>query len=252
MMFLIMAGTSPAQARLLNIGGSLSLNYNKSTTYTETDAGNTSTSIHSFGQQYTIGLFGDFYRLGNYRADVSWLDQKVTLVDADQKNRFNVTDYRLTMGLFPLWSPLSLSREQIVRKTDSDIRGVSSTTKDTVDSMGANWVVNTARLPRLVLNYQQSELKSDSGEKFITRAASAYTDGTMGVTRLTAGYQFSESDTSSSEPTTSHGVNLDANSQLTTSLTLMAFGRYTSTHLPKSALPTSQTTSGSSAAGVSF
>ena len=243
----IVAGASQAQARLLNIGGSLSLNYNRSTTFSETDAGSTSTSINSFGQQYNIGVFGDFYRLGNYRADVTWLEQVVNLEDADQKNRFNVTDYRLSMGLFPMWSPLSLSREQIVRKTDLESMGVSRTTKDRVDSMGANWVINTARLPRLVLNYQQSELKSDSGGKFMTRAASAFTDATMGVTRVTAGYQFSESDTSTSEPTTSHGINLDTNSQLTLSLTLMAFARYTSTHLPESG-----TTSPVSAPGVSF
>lgn len=253
-MFWIVVGSTEAQARLLNIGGSLNVNYNRSTTFSKTDLGSTSTSINSFGQQYNIGLFGDFYRLGNYRADVTWLDQVVNLEDANQKNRFNVTDYRLSMGLFPLWSPLNLSREQIVRKTDLEMGGVSATTKDRVDSMGANWVINSARLPRLVLNYQQSELKPDTGNKLTTRAASAYTDATMGATHVAAGYQFSESDISGpdSKPTTSHGINLDANSQLTTSLSFIAFGRYTSTHLPESALPVSQTTTGASAPGISF
>lgn len=248
----IVAGSTEAQARLLNIGGSLNVNYNRSTSFSRTDLGSTSNTINSLGQQYNVGMFGDLYRLGNYRADVTWMDQVVDLVDANQKNRFNVTDYRLSMGLFPLWSPLNLSRERVERKTDLQIAGLSTTTRDRVDNMGANWVINSARLPRLVLNYQQTELKSDAGNKFTTRSASAYTDTTMGATRVAAGYQFSESDTTASSPTTSQGVNLDVNSQLTTSLAFVAFGRYTSTHLSTSLPVSSQTTTGASVPGVSF
>ncbi|MBI3811981.1 MAG: hypothetical protein HY283_07235 [Nitrospirae bacterium] len=251
-MLWIVAGGSEAQARLLNIGGSLNINYNRSTSFSKTDLGSTSSTINSFGQQYNVGLFGDFYQLGNYRADVTWMDQVVTLVDVDQKNHFNVMDYRLSMGLFPLWSPLNLSRDQVIRKTDLEIAGLSTTTRDRVDSMGANWVINSARLPRTVLNYQQSELKPDTGNKFTTRSASAYTDTTLGATRVAAGYQFNESDTAGSPSTTSHGINLDANSQLTTSLFFNAFGRYTSMHLSNNLPVSSQTTTGASAPGFSF
>jgi hypothetical protein len=249
--FLIVVEASQVHARVLNIGGSLSVNYNRSTSFSKTDFGNTSTTVNSIGQRYSGEVFGDYYRLGNYRADVSWTEQDVHLVDADQKNRFNVTDYRLTVGLFPQWSPLNLSRERILRKTDLESGGLSLTTKDRVDSLGANWVIHTTRLPALVLNYQQSQLKSDSGENFITRSASAYSDTTIGFTRISAGYQFSETDSSSSGPTKSHGVNLDTNSQLTTSLTFVAFGHYTNTHLPEGAV-VSQTTTGVSTPGVSF
>jgi len=256
--FLIVVEASQVHARVLNIGGSLSVNYNRSTSFSKTDFGSTSTTVNSVGQRYSGEVFGDYYRLGSYRADVSWMEQDVNLVDADQKNRFNVTDYRLTVGLFPQWSPLNLNRERILRKTDLESGGLSVTTKDRVDSLGGNWVIHAARLPTLILNYQQSRLDSDSGENFITRSASAYSDTTIGFTRVSAGYQFSETDTNAKDingkdtpPTTSHGVNLDTTSQLTTSLTFVAFGHYTNTHLPEGAV-VSQTTTGVSTPGVSF
>ncbi len=221
-----------AEARPLNLGGSLSINYGRATTFQDTDTGKTRTTILTLGQQYTLGVFGDFYRLGGYRADVSWMDQKVNMKNLDQENRFNVVDYRLSLNLFPQLSPLSLTRQQIVRKTDLESAGVSITTKDRVDSFGANWVLNIRRMPRLVMNYQQSDLRTDQGSDFTTRAASAFTDMAIGVTRLNLGYQFSETEAESGR-TRSNGWNLDTNSQLTTSLTLTAFARYSSTSLPE-------------------
>ena len=66
----IIGAASETQARLLDIGGSLNISYGGSKTYSETDAGAFKSSINTIGQQYGIGIFGDAYRLGSYRADV--------------------------------------------------------------------------------------------------------------------------------------------------------------------------------------
>ncbi len=231
--FSVMGGIGESEARLLNIGGSLSVNYNRSMTFSGSDAGATSTSVNSFGQQYNLGISGDAYKLGGYGAHVSWLEQVVNLEDTDQKNRFNVTDYRLTFNLFPQWSPLSLTRQRTVRKTDLELQTLGITTKDRIDSLSANWTMSIRQLPRLIFNYQQSELNTAAPGTFLTRSASAFTDTVMGVTRIAVGYQFSETDISSSEPSRSHGLNLDTGSEVTTHLTVTAYGRYTTSRLPE-------------------
>jgi len=245
------AGTAEVEARLLNIGGSLTVNYTRTDSYSYTDFAHENSTVSSLGQQYQVGLFGDMARVGNYRADVIWLEQDIRLQDVDERNRYNVTDYRLNLGLFPQWSPLTLNREQIVRRNDLEFGNVSYTLKDRIDTFGGNWVINMARIPRLVANYQQSKLRADSGNDFLTRAATVYTDTSIGVTRISAGYQFTQTDSSTSDTTTSNGVNLDTNSQLNTSLTLLVYGRYTSSHLANTAVP-SQLTTGVPSPGVSF
>lgn len=249
-LWLVVEG-SESQARLLNIGGSLNISYNKSTTFSDTDAGNTNSTIRSLNQQYGVYVFGDAYRLGGYRADVSWLDQSSTLDQTNQKNRFTVTDYRLMFNLFPVWSPLNLSAQHMNRKSDLSLSGASLTTQDRIDSLGANWVVNLRKIPRLVLNYQQTKLDADSGLKYLTRSFTALADSTLGRTHWTAGYQFSEADTNTSSPSTSNGYNLDTNTQLSSGLTLTAYGRYAQRHVPESvaAIPL---VPGGPTAGVSF
>jgi len=251
-LFLVSAAqTARVEARLLNIGGSLTVNYSRADSFSYTDFARVNSTVTSLGQQYQVGLFGDFSRLGNYRADVIWLEQDVHLPDADQRNRYNVTDYRLNVGLFPMWSPLSLNREQIIRRNDLEIGNISYTLKDRIDTFGGNWVINMARMPRVVANYQESKLNADSGNNFLTRAATVYTDTTVGVTQISAGYQFSQTDATTSGTTTSNGVNLDTNSQLSAGMSLLLYGRYTSSHLPNTAIPT-QLTTGVPSPGVSF
>jgi hypothetical protein len=240
-----------AQARLLNIGGNLNISYDKSTTFSDTDVSNTTSTIRSLNQQYGLFVFGDAYRLGGYRADVSWLDQSSNLDQTDQKSRFNVVDYRLTFNLFPVWSPLNLSAQHVERKSDLSSGGASLSSKDHIDSLGANWVVNLHNVPRTVLNFQQSKLDSDSGTKYLTRTFTALTDTNIGTTHLSGGYQFSMADTNTSSSSTSNGLNLDTNTLLTSSLTLTAYGRYAQRHVPENvaAIPL---VPGGPTAGVSF
>ncbi|HET6464780.1 MAG TPA: hypothetical protein VFH55_04115 [Nitrospiria bacterium] len=247
----VVAECAEAQARLLNIGGNLNISYDKSTTFSDTQINNSNSTITSLNQQYGLFVFGDAYRLGGYRADVSWLDQSSNLDQTNQKSRFTVMDYRLTFNLFPVWSPLNLSAQHVERKSDLSISGASLTSQDHIDSLGANWVVNLHQMPRTVLNFQQSKLDSDSGTKYLTRTFTALSDTTIGNTHLSGGYQFSMADTNTSSPSTSNGVNLDTNTQLTSSLTLTAYGRYAQRHVPENvaAIPL---VPGGPTAGVSF
>jgi len=249
-LWFVVEGTE-AQARLLNIGGNLNVSYDKSTTFSDTQINNSNSTITSLNQQYGLFVFGDAYRLGGYRADVSWLDQSSNLDQTNQKSRFNVTDYRLTFNLFPVWSPLNLSAQHVERKSDLSLGGASVTSQDHIDSLGANWVVNLQKIPRTVFNFQQSRLNSDSGTNYLTRTFTVLSDTTIGTTYLSGGYQFSMADTNTSSPSTSNGVNLDTNTQLTTSLTLTAYGRYAQRHIPENvaAIPL---VPGGPTAGVSF
>ena len=233
---------------MLNLGGSATLNYNNSTTYSKQKGSPaTETSNANYGQLYNINLFGDLLRLGSYRADWGWSEQLTKsngrpcpflktmfgcIENASQESRFNVRDDRQTLNLFPQWSPLSLTRQHIVRKTSI------SDTRDTTDSLGGSWMVNIRKLPRLMLNYQQTKLKQEpSGMELISRAGSVMTDLTFNATRIGMGYQFSQTDGNRTEETHSHGANLDLNSQLTTNLTLSAFIRYMNTRIPAAAVP---------------
>jgi hypothetical protein len=247
----VVAECAEAQARLLNIGGNLNISYDKSTTFSDTQINNTNSTITSLNQQYGLFVFGDAYRLGGYRADVSWLDQSSNLDQTNQKSRFTVMDYRLTFNLFPVWSPLNLSAQHVERKSDLSSSGASITSQDHIDSLGANWVINLHQIPRMVLNFQQSKLDSDSGTNYLTRTFTALSDTNIGATHLSGGYQFSMADTNTSSPSTSNGLNLDTNTQLTSGLTLTAYGRYAQRHIPGNvtAIPL---VPGGPTAGVSF
>jgi len=227
----------PAQARLLNIGGSLSINYSRSTGYLVSDAATTRDTIHSLGEQYGLVLSGDLYNLGDYNGGITWTQQTFSLEGRNQKSRVTIKEYRLGVNLFPQWSPLGLTRQRNIRKSDAEFRNQSISTWDRVDTFGANWVLNLRRVPKTNLSYQESKLTTKGGGNLTTRSASANTDGVLGVTRIAFGYQFSETDSSSSSPSRSHGLNLDTISQLTTDLTLSAYGRYSTSHSPVATAP---------------
>ena len=138
----------------------------------------------------------------------------------------------MSVNLFPQWSPLSLTGQRVVRQTDLDLAAVRVATKDRIDSFGANWVLNIRPMPRLVLNYQESDLKTDASGDFTTRSGTASTDFTMGpATRLAIGFQFSETETQSGT-SSSGGGNVDVSSQPTLSLTVTGYARYVNTSLP--------------------
>lgn len=218
---------STAEARILNLGGSLNVNYSRAITL----ADNGNSAVNSSGLQANLNLSGDAYRVGSYNGEVSLLNQTVNVETTDQKNRFSVTSYRLALNLFPQWSPLGLTGQRTVRKTDLELATLRVTTKDRIDSLGANWVMSISHLPRLVLSYQ--ETATHPGGRSTSHAYSAFTDTSVGVTRIAVGYQLSTTEAPPGGTSRSHGVNIDTSSQLTTSLIVTAYGRYSSSHLPE-------------------
>lgn len=222
-----------AQARALNLGGSLQLTYST----TMTDSESSENKITTFGQRYSLGAFGDLLRIGSYRADVSWFDERLETrsefgtTTTEQERRLNILDYRLSMNLFPTQSPLSLTAQQINRKNE-----VGITTEETVKVFGASWVVHLRRLPRFVLSYQRSGLEAETegtaGREFETQAATVQAEQTIGSTRIMAGYQVQETEVEETGSSRSQGLNLNVNSQLTTSLLLAGAARYTTTRTP--------------------
>ena len=237
----VMFGAPVAEARLLNLGGSLSINYNSSITSSKTGSVSSRTTVRSLGQQYTLRMYGDFYLLGSYNLDFSLLNQKVNIQSADQENRYRIQDYRASVHLFPKWLPVNITRQTTVRKTDLEISNLSITTKDRIDTLGANMILNFRRIPRTVLNYRQSELQTDTSTgDFITRATSVFSDVSIGATRLSGGFQHTETKVADSgtggQKSSSLGYNIDANSQLTSALNVTAAGRYTTNRLGEPAL----------------
>jgi hypothetical protein len=223
-----------AHARALNLGGSLQVSY--SLTRTETES--SETENRTFGQRYSLNASGDLLRFGGYRVDISWFNDDTTtkteiagFLSTEQDREITILDYRLSFDLFPTRSPLSLTAEQINRKNE-----VGITTEERLNIFGANWILNLRQLPRVVLNYQRSSLDSQTegagtGD-FTTQAATIQTDGSIQNTRISAGYQFSETDLEVGGTFRSQGLNLNVNSQLTTSLMMIATARYTTTRTP--------------------
>lgn len=224
-----------AQARALNLGGSLQLTYS----ITTTDSEGSESEIMTFGQRYSLGAFGDLLRFGSYRADVSWFDEKLDTrsesgtTTTERESRLNILDYRFSANLFPTLSPLSLTAQQINRKNE-----VGVTTEETVNLFGANWVLNLRRFPRMVLNYQRSALDTQTegagGSDFTSQAATFQADGSIENTRIAMGYQLQETEIEVGGTSRAQGLNLNVSSQITPSLLATGTARYSTAQTPPS------------------
>ena len=157
-----LVGVPLAEARLLNLGGSLGVTYNRSTTFSDTQGFRSRTAVHSIGQRYSLGAFGDFYLLGSYTLNFSLVEQLTVLENVNQETRYRIKDYRGSVHLFPKWMPVNLTRQTSKRRTDLKSASVGFTTRDRIDTLGANMVMNFRRIPRTVLNYRQSKLQADA------------------------------------------------------------------------------------------
>lgn len=222
-MVLAFSVTTPArvQARLLQLGGSIELGYGQSRTKGETFDSSTST----FDQRYNLGATGDVGRLGNYRADATWFDERLS-PDNTEDTRFIIKDYRVGVNLLPTISPLSLQAERIDRSTET-----TETSDETITIYSANWLLDLRSLPRLNFNAQRSVLDTGSGPELETNTAGVQADGTIQDTRLAAAYQYSHSDFGPGG-TRTHGLNLNVSTQLTANLLFNGDARYSSSRTP--------------------
>ncbi len=203
--------------------------------------------VNSYTPRFNVSLSGELPTrlLGNYQFRHSWTKRNLgtcsegnkllVCKDVEQRNWYRVRDYTGSIGFFPGLSPLTVTGQNILRESGTDTSGNVVSTRDRVESRAATWNLNIRRMPRLILIYQQAELKPDSGFDVLTRAASAMSDSSIGKMEVRAGYQFSESesgDLGSSTRSTTHGLNLDVFSEFSPGLMGSAYVRVVKTDLP--------------------
>jgi hypothetical protein len=227
--------TTWVHARLLNPSASVTLTYTLATT----DAENSETEINTFGQRYRVGLSSSLRTIGTLQGDASWFDERFesrTVTQSavsDQERRLNVLDFHFAADLLPAKFPLALTANRVRRK--NEFSGL--TTEETIDTLGIHWIGNYARLPRLTASYNLADLDTETvgGSKdFTSQALTINADGSIKNTRITAGYQVSQNKVEDSGTSRSQGLNLGANSQLTTNLQVLGLARYSSSRTPPS------------------
>jgi hypothetical protein len=219
-----------AEARLFTLSGLVELSYGDS----QTEINGQTSEIATYTQRYNLGAHGDLVtpRIGMYRADVGFTNQRLDLTTQQESQKFETQDYRLSFDLLPLVAPLSLTAQRVTRL--GEVGTVES--KETITSYSAGWVVDLARVPRLVLNAQHTELDTGLQSEFASDVFSVNADETYNKTRVSAGYQYSATETQSVEKIQTHGLNLGVNSELRPGLLASCSGSYTSADVPPSAV----------------
>ncbi|HLB03164.1 MAG TPA: hypothetical protein VJM77_08540 [Nitrospiria bacterium] len=219
LLFSLIAGD--AEARPLNLRGSIDLNYGWTTLETTT----AQTTTRSFLHRYSLGSFGDLWdpRLGTYDADVSY--QGDTGKTDGVKNRDSDTlDYRLGISLLPRKSPLTLFAQRITRENDLP----PSTSRNTLDTYSLAWDLPLRRLPALRFNLFQTDSRTIPSTIGTTRTRAASVDASQRFvdTSIFTRYQYSEQKSGISPTTTAHNVNLNGETRLSPTTILNVRGNY--------------------------
>ncbi|HSG06353.1 MAG TPA: hypothetical protein VLB09_08140, partial [Nitrospiria bacterium] len=236
-----------AEAKLLNIGGSLSYSFSGTKSKSRSGGNRVNSYVNSYTPQFNVNVSGELPTrpLGNYHARYSWSKTNIgtcdegnkllVCKDVDQRSSFRIREYSGSVGLFPGWSPLSLSAQNVLRESETGTAGSVLSTKDRIETRAATWNLSIRGIPRLILVYQQAELKPDTGFDVFTRAASAMSDASIGKMEVRTGYQFSETesgDLGSETRSRVHGLNMDVFSQFAPGLTATGYVRVVKTDLP--------------------
>jgi len=217
---------SRADGRLLNLGGSADLSYGHIRTTQEEDV----TETHFLQQRYNLHNFGEIIdpRIGTFSLGGTFLSQDTETSGNFTDQNFNFTDYSLGLNLFPYISPFSFYAQRTTRSNQLD-----TVVKDTITTYGANWSLSIPRFPRLVLSYNQSELKANDRDRLpdtLSRYFNAESSGRLGETTVIGRYQFNQTDVAridgDVDQIDGHAVNLNTESRLGRSVSLSTFARY--------------------------
>ncbi len=194
--------SSPLDARLLNLNGSVELSYSD----LRTDVNDDTTSTQSFMQRYSLGSYGNLgtSRIGSYNANFSFIDQE-TRTNSEGQGDLKMHNYNINTTLLPRWHPLSIYAQRVITENE-----FHQNTKNTTDTYGINWLITTRYLPRISISLNQINSTYDSSvtPESRVRTASITTSKSLGPTSLTAGYQLTETDTGSGDPLRFHNYNL--------------------------------------------
>jgi len=229
MLVALLLSPERAQARFINLGGSLDLSYGSIKTEQEDRADETS----FFQQRYNLHNFGELFnpRIGTLLLNGTYLSQS-TDTDGRGDQDFHFNDYSAALNLFPYVSPLSLYYQRVNRVNELESPAVD--TKDRLTTIGGNWALSAPRLPRLSVSYNQSELEAiDDANRFpntINRFLNLESSGRLGETTLIGRYQFNEADVARLESGSvstlkGHAFNLSTESRLAPALVVSTFSR---------------------------
>ena len=144
-----------AEARILNLRGTATLNYR----FSQSDSGGGGSKVESFGQRYNLGMGGKIFRFGQYSLSGSWINDRAksesrrqgALTDK-QERELTIQEFRIFSSLFPKSSPLSLSAQRIIRENEFEV----TSSKDVIDVVSATWALNMRRVPRTIFTYTRS------------------------------------------------------------------------------------------------
>jgi hypothetical protein len=218
--------SSPAEARLLNLGGSADLSYGLIRTTQSSHVDETT----YFQQRYNLNNFGDIIdpRIGTFLMSGTFLSQDSSTHGNAPDQNFKFQDYSIAVNLFPYISPLSFYAQRMTRANELD-----TLVKDRVTTYGANWSLSIPRLPRLSLSFNQSELRGNDQTRLpdtTSRFFNVESSGRIADTTLIGRYQFNDTDvarnTGEIDSIKGQAVNLTTESRLTSALSLGTFSRY--------------------------
>ena len=244
-----------AEARILNLRGSLTLDYRLS----QSDSSVGGSKVETFGQRYNLGMGGRIFRFGQYSLSGAWINDRIKTENQfqgtpafKQEHQLTIQEFRIFTSLFAKASPLSLSAQRIIRENEFE----GSSSKNIIDVVSATWTLNMRRVPRTVFSYTQSRLQSSGSsggsEDFENQSLSVQTEGEIEKTHLSLGYQWAESKSGQRAEARSQAVNFNLRSFLTSALIFTANGRYSSSEIPPSVVVPGTTIFQSRGAGLSL
>lgn len=223
-----------AEARFINLGGSLDLSYGATRTEQSSTSGNSIiNTTKTFQQRYNLRNFGEIFnpRIGTLLLSGTFLSQE-TKTNTRGEQDFKFYDYSVAANLLPYISPLSLYYQRVNRSNTFDENAEKN--RDRLTTIGANWSLSTPRLPRIALSYNQSELEAvDDANRLpnsINRFLNLESNGRMGETTLIGRYQFNEASVAqlndgSVSKVTGNALNLTTETRLAPALIVSTFSR---------------------------
>lgn len=226
---------SQAEARFINLGGSLDFSYGEMKTELDNDQTEKTTF---FQERYNLHNTGQLFspQIGTLLLNGTFLKQETKTNNRGDQD-FDFNDYSIAMNLFPYISPLSLyyQRANRTNKIDELAFQPGLDIKDRVTTIGGNWSLSASRIPRLSVSYNQSELEStDDPHRLpntINRFLNFESSGQFRETTLIGRYQFNETDVSrlntagSVKTIRGNAFNLTTESRIAKGLNVSTFSR---------------------------
>lgn len=225
-----------AEGRFINLGGSLDFTYAD----IRTTQNNSKDKTTFFQQRYSLHNFGEIFnpRIGTMLINGTFLRQETDTDNKGVDQDFEYTDYSFALNLMPYISPLSLYYQRLNRTNEFDLQN-GGDIKDTVTTLGGNWSLSSARLPRISLSYNQSDLDSSDNPNRLPNSINRFfnleSSGRLGETTLTGRYQFNEAEVARSPNSTvnpggvekirGNAFNVTTQSRLAPALVVSTFSR---------------------------